>query len=402
MHLIWLSPIAWLGLLTLAVPVAIHLLTRQTARRVPFPSLRFVRTTRLAALRRRSIQDWWLLAVRMAMLTAATAALAAPVLISPARERAWKSRVASAFVIAPVDEVDRREPHAIVEAERKNSFASAVFTPDGHVADGIRDAARWLEAQRAGSREVVIVGDLRLGRMSAGDLTSIPEDAGIRFLPLPPARVAREAERGLLHESTRWRAHVSLLDTTTRVSYARDTPGAPPIAVRAAANDRAFASAALDAVLARGITTPGGRRLIVVFAGGSTRDLELTTPPAETWMREALAALPGMTGAQHREALVVETGMAAAGVQAVRALERAANAAFAEAPSREPVPIAPDVLARWSRPIGAARDFQPEDEGDRRWMWAAALLLLALEMVIRRRRIANGAEPLTAPEERVA
>ena len=75
----WLLPIAFAGLVTLAIPIAIHLLVRQRSRRLSFPSLRFLQSTPLAALKRRTLQDWPLLAVRLLILAAAVAALAAPV-----------------------------------------------------------------------------------------------------------------------------------------------------------------------------------------------------------------------------------------------------------------------------------------------------------------------------------
>ena len=55
-----------------------------------------------------------------------------------------------AFVIVPSTESDRRETDALVQGERTRGFASQVFAPDAHVADGIRDAVRWLDAQSAG------------------------------------------------------------------------------------------------------------------------------------------------------------------------------------------------------------------------------------------------------------
>ena len=51
--------------------------------------------------------------------------------------------------------------------------------------------------------------------------------------------------------------------------------------------------------------------------------------------------------------------------------------------SRRPMP---EELAAWSRPPGAPSADAPfDDQGDRRWFWAAALALLAVEQVWRRR-----------------
>ena len=40
--MIFQHPIAWLGLAAIAVPILVHLLGRRRARRVKFPTLRFV------------------------------------------------------------------------------------------------------------------------------------------------------------------------------------------------------------------------------------------------------------------------------------------------------------------------------------------------------------------------
>ena len=48
--MIWLQPLAWLGLIGVMLPLVIHLLARQRSRRVPFPSLRFLRVTQMTAL----------------------------------------------------------------------------------------------------------------------------------------------------------------------------------------------------------------------------------------------------------------------------------------------------------------------------------------------------------------
>ena len=75
---IWTTPAALIGLALIALPIAVHLLVRQHVRTLPFPSLRFLRETQLAAFRRRSIQDAALLACRVAIVGLAAAALAGP------------------------------------------------------------------------------------------------------------------------------------------------------------------------------------------------------------------------------------------------------------------------------------------------------------------------------------
>ena len=76
MSLAWLSPAVLWGLALVGAPIAIHLLARHQARTVPFPSLRFLGPTHLAALRRRRIEDVALLMCRLAIIALAVAALA--------------------------------------------------------------------------------------------------------------------------------------------------------------------------------------------------------------------------------------------------------------------------------------------------------------------------------------
>ena len=55
--MIWLNAFAWFALAAVAVPIAVHLLAHQRGERLPFPTLRFIPATRLAAIRRRAIED---------------------------------------------------------------------------------------------------------------------------------------------------------------------------------------------------------------------------------------------------------------------------------------------------------------------------------------------------------
>lgn len=316
MNVLWLTPIAWWGIAALALPILIHLLTRQRTRIVPFPTLRFLRATRLAALRRRSVQDWWLLAMRLLILAAAVAALGGPVIVSATRQEEWRWRFVRAFVLAPGA---RADVEALVATERAANFSSEVFRPTAHIADGIRDGVMWLDRQPPASREVVIAGDIRNGALSDADLTMVPATTGIRFLPLPgtpefPQFDVRSTQNddGVIRH---WRMRTTLFADRTRVEYSLDGAAKPPLNVEAAKQDRLFADA----------------------------------------VREDYRSL-------------------------------------------EPNPINWEEAARWSRPPRGAAGI-PADEGDRRWLWGAALLLLALETWARRKRRAPAS---SAEETRVA
>ena len=70
----------------------------------------------------------------------------------------------------------------------------------------------------------------------------------------------------------------------------------------------------------------------------------------------------------------------------------------------EVVPIADALLQRWSRaaaPLSSPR-IQSVDEDDRRWLWLAALLLMALEVWMRRARTAEHVSQGRHEDARVA
>ena len=95
----WLTPAALAGLALLAVPIAIHLFARTPVRRIVVPSLRPVAAQVPMLRRRRHLRDPWLLAVRLLTVAAAVAASAGPLLVTPAREAQWASRVARAVIV---------------------------------------------------------------------------------------------------------------------------------------------------------------------------------------------------------------------------------------------------------------------------------------------------------------
>jgi len=99
--MVWFFPAAWFALAALAAPLVIHLLAHHRARPLAFPTLRFIRPTRLAAIRRRALEDVVLLTARMGILAAAVAAFAGPLLVTPARRASWNARLVRAIVTQP-------------------------------------------------------------------------------------------------------------------------------------------------------------------------------------------------------------------------------------------------------------------------------------------------------------
>jgi len=82
------NPALWVGVSALAVPLAIHLLTRRTPKNMTFPTLRFLRAARAHQSRLYHLRHLLLLLTRMALLLLILLAFLRPVLMRGARRRA--------------------------------------------------------------------------------------------------------------------------------------------------------------------------------------------------------------------------------------------------------------------------------------------------------------------------
>ena len=104
--------------------------------------------------------------------------------------------------------------------------------------------------------------------------------------------------------------------------------------------------------------------------------------------------------------MIVQAGLRASDPEAVHVLDRIVRAAWVdELDDLEPRRIGPSVLAAWSRSNGGVpADAAPANEGDARWLWGAALALLGIESLVRRRgRTATiAAQAAAESEARVA
>ena len=76
----FLSPLFFVGLAAIAVPVLVHLIQRERKRVVEFPSLMFVRRIPYQSVRRRRIRHWFLLLMRAAAIALIVAAFTRPFL----------------------------------------------------------------------------------------------------------------------------------------------------------------------------------------------------------------------------------------------------------------------------------------------------------------------------------
>jgi hypothetical protein len=76
----FLSPLFFLGLGAIAVPIFVHLIQREKKRVIEFPSLMFVQRIPYQSVRRRRIRHWFLLLMRAAAILLVVAAFARPFL----------------------------------------------------------------------------------------------------------------------------------------------------------------------------------------------------------------------------------------------------------------------------------------------------------------------------------
>lgn len=362
MSISWLAPAVLLGTALVAVPIAIHLLARQQGRRVAYPSLRFVSPSALTAFRRRTVQDAALLACRMAIVVAAVMALAGPVLQTETRSAAHGSRVARAVILLP-----GTPPEAATAAGE--AFVSRTFTR-ANLDDAIADAVGWLGEQPPASREVLFTGSARRGQLTSAGLQAIPPATGIRFATTTGAvsepdvvlPILRRQNGELVFEQRQ----VHLADDRTRVSPGPSTPAPDDLLrIEAAPADRALADAAVRAALENGVRwSQPGLRVLVVWEGAEEAAVQRGANDA------ALVRMSRPEPASSAASAVI------AAVEQVTA---------PPADRLEPVRIDEAQLRAWSRaPGGVPADARPADEGDRRWFWALALALLALEHVLRR------------------
>jgi hypothetical protein len=387
----WLQPLAWWGLGLLALPILIHLLARHRSRRLHFPSLKFLPVEPMAALRRRVLTNWPLLVVRLLILAAAVAAFAAPVLVSEARRQAWDRRVARAIVVVSpqTDEI-----RAIAAEEAQGSYASAEFS-GGTVPDSLRDARRWLDAQAPAAREIVVIGDLREGALTKHDLTAVPTHVGLRFLPVVNRDEPRAIEWRTVADSPEGtpgarRVVVTPNASQTQVRYETVSDDVPAsVRVVAAPADQSYADAVLRAVWRDGIVlgSSADRAVTIAFEGAALPGLIQRDTPSQPWMRATLEHLPNVRGGGLNDVLVVTPNVSVRDARAPRIVAEVLRAAFVESRvALEPRRVSVEAVAAWSRPHGPSPpDVPPANEGDHRWFWGAALLLMALEHAIRRR-----------------
>jgi hypothetical protein len=444
----WLNPSALFAIAAVAAPILIHILVQRRAERFSFPTLRFLQPTRLAAIRRHLLEDPGLLAIRIGVLAAAVVALAGPLLVTAARRRAWDNRLTQAIVID--DDAPAAATGVPSGDDRPGATLQQRFAGPS-LPDGIRRAVLWLENTPPARREIVIASPLPIGSITPADLTAIPGGIGVRFERRPTLPATRTVPGGRLLTPTGVRAREVTMSgerTSFRDLDASD-PAVWPIEIVAPAADKPALDAAAVAVLSEHVwaAPPERRARVVLIPATPTSDVVQALRPAVVngvsdavpitvpWMADAVARIArdaDVQAASHRVTAGLTDGrFASAPWQVIavaadgRSLAVAAGSAdrllvasaadamnlatpvllrsiansIATVPDlqqAEVMPIADAVLKQWSRlpaPVVSPR-IETVDRDDRRWLWLAAVCLLALEHWVRRAR------PVTASQQR--
>ena len=416
-NVIWQSPSVLFALAAVAAPILIHILVQRRAERMPFPTLRFLRPARLAAIRRHVVDDWALLAVRAAILAAAVAALAGPLVITAARRQSWDRRIVRAVVVdldvAPSFPASARVPDGratarladqpppglrrSAEASAKAEAPEARMRQDGDrgperaalhlsrefiatsLSDGIRRAVAWLENAPPARRELVVVSRFAIGSLTAADVAAVPASIGIRFERTGTLPTTRTVPAGRVLAAGGVLAREATLDGVQTLvrDAASAEPSSWPIEVAHVPEAKQAIDAAIAAVLSQRVWAPAPdrrARLVIIDAEKGYDPLSAAgvSPIRTPWMAAAAAGLLRDADLQTAAARVatgfVDEKFFAAPWQAVAfsADGRPLAMAAAESPERFVVAsaaaasslVTPLLMRSLANGLGAAPDFQ--------------------------------------------
>lgn len=440
----WQSPWALLGLLALALPVFIHLLSRKRAVLQKFPSLRFLNATRLLPTRSPHLTDIPLLLVRLAILLIATLALTGPLWLSAVRKQTINSTMARIIVVDTSASMMRASTGGRTPADSARVLAQAfaaeaqasliVETPAPSAV--LAGASAWLRAQGVRG-EIVVLSDFQIGTVDAASVSRIAPGFGVRMLRVPSTPSAT-TDSGFVTTSGRVIAigdsNATRAEWNSAAANLRDSA----FVLLAPAKERALLEAAERAALEISPRVPAdpARRLAVVFDGARERAeiVASAKAPDQAWMAHALVAIQGdkVLGAAAAQSGVSDTIIEAPyavlvrtpqGNPVVYAAQGSVNGAshlvvfhrgaasglttpallvaIGEARARtsgiqeqELLTVSDANLRKLERAPGAAGESETASDqagasraglSDARWFWLAVLVLLGLETWMRRR-----------------
>jgi hypothetical protein len=291
--LLWALPMA-------AVPVLIHLLRRHHADRIPFPSLRFVRSVQSAAVRIRRPSDLLLMLVRVAAVALAVIAAAGPILVTNARLDRWNREDARAIVVDVSDSMrvagadgsppERAASEAVTAEAQSARYVTRIESAD--LTRALGRAAAWLAVAPPARREVVVISDFQRGSFDSRALASLDQSVGIRLIQVGRTISQRQIAGAPLLSAgdVPPRAQTIHLDRdTTAVAISTATEQQPPGGLRILPNDQST-NRLLRVAAAAGTPAPSPDEPITVWfapnvAGSTLRRVQ------DDWMLRTLLRL---------------------------------------------------------------------------------------------------------------
>lgn len=304
--MIWLNPWAWIGLVAIGVPIAIHLLTRAQPRPQPFPTLRFLGRATTTAVRRRVLRDRALLAVRVAIVAAIVAACAQPSFRTSAGLAAGATSLRRAVVIDTSDRFGRistnGRPAIDIARERAAHLdppAQTSVTIDvDRLPEGLARATTWLLA-RGGRREIVVLSNFRRGALAPSDIAGVPSDIGVRLVKIDTAPATWFMGPDERVGTRVWMPRVTLEPDRTVVAWNASSVSAGPrddIRVLAGPAEGARVAAAVAAAGTMGVPAvpdPDLHPIAVVLPGATGRAVILSAATAidQPWMFSTIERL---------------------------------------------------------------------------------------------------------------
>ena len=316
--MIWLAPWVLVGLLAVALPIAIHFLVRGRAKTQSFPTLRFMMRSRLLPTRRMQLNDLLLLLVRVTIIASAAVALAQPYWPTAGRREAFEQTLARAIILDTSASVQRvlavDSGRALVARLAADANVSVVLT-SSNVVDAVPGALAWL-AQNSERRELMIVSDFQVGVVDKQTIAHVPAEVGVRLL-----RVGTGANAVARSEVTQARVHFGSSAVSSRSSFGTSSSAATSVdastfewsiredvshvqstvvRVLSGLSERARVNAALTAAIATtgeaDVTGPiadSTRSVVIVTSGFEQRASMLATArvPHISWMLEAIARM---------------------------------------------------------------------------------------------------------------
>ncbi len=294
----WTNPAVLWALVMSAAPVIIHLLRRQRAARIPFPSLRFVRPAETSAVRLRRPSDPWLLLLRVAILGLSVCAVAGPIVLTGPRLARWNAMTARAIVVDSSASMNMPDADGVVPARlvaeaaqsEAGSAAYSVRIDAANLADGLRRASAWVASAPPSRREIVVITDAQRGSVDDEALRVAPDTVGIRLVSLGRGSESRAMDGpALLAGPDRSRRQtVTLTRQSTAVTI---EAGARSSGLRIIGPASTASARLLEVAGRAGTLAPSAERSIALrFDAAPVGEVPIS-PLRASWMLDAMLAV---------------------------------------------------------------------------------------------------------------